>query len=65
MFGVLSLIVIPVLTEKRNILKNSKMDSWISTENFTTMVKKSFLYSKCCNIFLSGSYAHTYFILKK
>ncbi|XP_071558925.1 uncharacterized protein [Temnothorax nylanderi] len=55
MFGVLSLIVIPVLTDKRNIMKNSKAESWISTENFTTMVKKSFLYSKCCNVFLSES----------
>ncbi|TGZ53616.1 Glutamate receptor delta-1 subunit, partial [Temnothorax longispinosus] len=53
MFGVLSLIVIPVLTDKRNIMKTSKAESWISTENFTTMVKKSFLYSKCCNVFLS------------
>ncbi|KYN30997.1 Glutamate receptor U1 [Trachymyrmex septentrionalis] len=55
MFGVLLLIIIPVLTDKRNIMKNSKMESWISTENFTTMIKKSFLYSKCCNIFLSES----------
>ncbi|XP_011692735.1 PREDICTED: uncharacterized protein LOC105452883 [Wasmannia auropunctata] len=53
--GVLSLIIIPVLTDKRNIMKNFKVESWISTENFTTMVKKSFLYSKCCNIFLSDS----------
>ncbi|KAL0099595.1 hypothetical protein PUN28_019782 [Cardiocondyla obscurior] len=36
-------------------MKNSKVESWISTENFTTMVRKSFLYSKCCNIFLSES----------
>lgn len=65
MFGILSLIVTSVLTDKRNIMKNSKVESWISTENFTTMIKKSFLYSKCCNIYLSGSYAHTYFISKK
>ncbi|XP_039307423.1 uncharacterized protein LOC105199957 isoform X2 [Solenopsis invicta] len=53
MFGVLSLIVMPVLTDKKNIMKNFTVESWISRENFTTMVKKSFLYSKCCNIFLS------------
>jgi len=61
LINILSFIVIPVLTDKRNIMKNSKIESWISTENFTTMVKKSFLYSKCCNIFLSGSYARILF----
>ncbi|KAG5344118.1 GLRK protein, partial [Acromyrmex charruanus] len=55
MFEILLLIIIPVLTDKMNIMKNSKMESWISTENFTTIIKKSFLYSKCCNIFLSES----------
>ncbi|XP_011874933.1 PREDICTED: probable glutamate receptor isoform X2 [Vollenhovia emeryi] len=55
MFGVLSLIVIPVLTDRKNIMKKPQAESWISTENFTTLVKKSFLYSKCCNIFLSES----------
>ncbi|EGI62879.1 Glutamate receptor delta-1 subunit [Acromyrmex echinatior] len=55
MFGVLLLIIIPVLTDKINIMKNSKMESWISTENFTTIIKKSFLYSKCCNIFLNDN----------
>ncbi|KYN07606.1 Glutamate receptor [Cyphomyrmex costatus] len=54
-FGVLLLIIIPVLTDKINIMKNSKMESWISTENFTTIIKKSFFYAKCCNIFLSES----------
>lgn len=64
MFSVLSLIVIPVLTDKRNIMKNSEMESWISTENFTTIIQKSFVYSKCCNIFLSGLYIRA-FISKK
>ncbi|KAL6266726.1 hypothetical protein P5V15_003562 [Pogonomyrmex californicus] len=53
--GILLLIVIPALTDKNNIMKNSKIKSWISTENFTTIVKKSFVYSTCCNIFLSES----------
>lgn len=65
MFGILSLIVISVLTDKRDIMKNSKVESWISTENFTTMIKKSFLYSTCCNIYLSGSYARTVFLFRK
>lgn len=56
MFDILSLIIISqsVLAGKENIMKISQMESWISTENFTMMIKKSFLYSTCCNIFLSG-----------
>lgn len=65
MFGVLSLIVIPVLTDKNNIIKNSKVESWISTENFTTVIKKSFVYSKCCNIFLSGLYVCASILFQK
>ncbi|XP_070170936.1 uncharacterized protein [Polyergus mexicanus] len=56
-FDILSLIIISqsVLASKENIIKISQVDSWISTENFTMMIKKSFLYSTCCNIFLSES----------
>lgn len=55
-FDILSLIIISqsVLASKENIRKISQVESWMSTENFTMMIKKSFLYSTCCNIFLSG-----------
>ncbi|EFN72209.1 hypothetical protein EAG_15219 [Camponotus floridanus] len=55
MFGILSLIIISVLADKESIMKISQVKSWISTKNFTTMIKKSFHYSICCNIFISES----------
>ncbi|XP_029673643.1 glutamate receptor 3.4-like [Formica exsecta] len=56
-FDILSLIIISqsVLASKENIRKISQVESWMSTENFTMMIKKSFFYSTCCNIFLSES----------
>ncbi|XP_029167016.1 uncharacterized protein LOC114937640 [Nylanderia fulva] len=53
-FGIL-LIITSVLAGKKNIIKTSQMESWISTGNFTTLIKRSFFYSTCCNIFLSES----------
>lgn len=54
MFGIFLLMIISVLAGKENIMKIPQKESWISTKNFTTMIKKSFPYSVCCNIFLSG-----------
>ncbi|XP_072753051.1 uncharacterized protein [Anoplolepis gracilipes] len=53
-FSILLLIITSVLAGKENIMKISQ-ESWISTENFTTLITKSFLYFTCCNIFLSES----------
>ncbi|KAL6427163.1 hypothetical protein ACFW04_008664 [Cataglyphis niger] len=56
MFNILSLIISQsVLADKENIMKISQVESWISMENFTMLIKKSFLYDTCCNIFLSES----------
>ncbi|XP_067211264.1 uncharacterized protein [Linepithema humile] len=77
-FGILSLIITPLLAGKEHIMM-ANVNSWISTENFTTIIKKTFLYSQCCNIYLSdlvrdveilfnqfiAIYPHEYLLRKK
>lgn len=55
LFSVLLLIITSVLSDRINIVAISESKPWISTENFTHMIQKSFLYSKCCNVYLSGN----------
>ncbi|XP_032687038.1 glutamate receptor ionotropic, delta-1 [Odontomachus brunneus] len=53
---VISLLVIgQILASKENIMTTARVKSWISPGNFTTIIQKSFRYSKCCNIYLSES----------
>ncbi|XP_012270162.1 uncharacterized protein LOC105694252 [Orussus abietinus] len=40
---------------KQEMAVEAWSDSWISEENFTTMVKHSFRFSRCCNVYLNGS----------
>jgi len=56
MFGILSLIVIAASADRKAFVY-PEAKTWITTENFTTMISKSFVYSRCCNIYLSGRYA--------
>jgi len=55
-FGILSFTVITALAS-RKALMFPEAGTWITMENFTTMISKSFVFSKCCNIYLSGWYA--------
>ncbi|XP_020286613.1 uncharacterized protein LOC109856099 [Pseudomyrmex gracilis] len=51
----IAFLIIKIILAGREIMIPSNAKSWISTENFTTIIHKSFLYSKCCNIYLSDS----------
>ncbi|EFN83705.1 Glutamate receptor [Harpegnathos saltator] len=52
-FGISLLVIGQVLAGKEHIMTIARMESWISPGDFTTMIDKSFRYSKCCNIYLS------------
>ncbi|EZA56100.1 hypothetical protein DMN91_010215 [Ooceraea biroi] len=51
-FGILSLIVISASAGRENMML-LESGTWITEENFTTMIAKSFLYARCLNIYLS------------
>ncbi|XP_014488290.1 PREDICTED: uncharacterized protein LOC106751750 [Dinoponera quadriceps] len=53
LFGLLSLVIGQVSAGKENIMTIARTESWISPEDFATMIEKSFRNSKCCNIYLS------------
>ncbi|XP_076549043.1 uncharacterized protein LOC117600898 isoform X1 [Osmia lignaria lignaria] len=53
-FHILPLFFFTVMA-KRNDMFVSEYESWISNDDFTTIIKLSFPLSKCCNIFLSDS----------
>ena len=43
-----------VMADWGNIFNHTYRKSWISDRNFETMIKLSFPYAQCCNIYVEG-----------